>query len=92
MIKLNIVILSHLNDLQNDIYHYPEVAEIRARFIRSLLLHNDDKNIRVEQEYLDFMWKQAHNGSNNSCSYSAWCVMDACGMWLDNLKNKSYVK
>lgn len=76
-IKLNIAILSHLNDLQYDIYDNQVTAEIstKLRFIRSILFHNEDTNIWVEKSYLDFMYKQADTRGSNDCSYSEWVVM-----------------
>ncbi len=74
-IKLNIAILSHLNDLQYDIYDNQAIAEVRAKFIRSLLFHNEDTTIWVEKEYLDFMYKQADTRGGNDCSYSEWVAM-----------------
>ncbi len=73
-IKLNIVILSHMNDLSNDIYDNQVIAEIRSKFVRSLLFHNEDTSIRVEKEYLDFMWAQADTRGGNDCSYEEWAA------------------
>ena len=77
-IKLNIAILSHLSDLQYDIYDNQVIAEIRTKFIRSLLFHNEDTSIRVEKEYLDFMYKQADTRGGQDCSYSEWVTMQEC--------------
>jgi hypothetical protein len=77
-IKLNIAILSHLSDLQYDIYENQAYAEVRAKFVRSLLFHNEDTTIRVEKSYLDFMYKQADTRGGQDCSYSEWVVMQEC--------------
>jgi hypothetical protein len=78
-VKLNTVILSHMNDLQYDIYDNPVRAEIRSKFVRSLLFHNEDTNIWVEKEYLDFMYKQAATfKSDYDCSYSEWVTIQEC--------------
>lgn len=74
-IKLNIAILSHLSDLQYAIYDNQVTAELSTKFIRSLLFHNEDTSIRVEKEYLDFMYKQADRRGGQDCSYSEWVVM-----------------
>jgi hypothetical protein len=73
-IKLNIAILSHLSDLQYDIYDNQVIAEIRTKFIRSLLFHNEDTSIRVEREYLDFMYEQADQRGGQDCSYEEWAA------------------
>ncbi len=80
-IKLNIAILSHLSDLQYDIYDNQVIAETRTKFIRSLLFHNEDTSIRVEKEYLDFMYKQADTRGAYDCSYSEWVTMQECELF-----------
>jgi hypothetical protein len=77
-IQLNIALLSHLNDLHFDIYDNQAIAEVRTKFVRSLLFHNEDTSIRVEREYLDFMWKQADTRGAYDCSYSEWVTMQEC--------------
>jgi hypothetical protein len=74
-IKLNIAILSHLNDLQYDIYDNQVRAETRTKFIRSLIFHNEDTTIRVETEYLDFMYQQADRRGAYDCSYEEWLAI-----------------
>lgn len=71
-VKLNTVILSHMNDLQYDIYDNPVRAEIRSKFVRSLLFHNEDTSIWVSDEYLDHMWKQSEMRVSADCSYEKY--------------------
>lgn len=71
-VKLNTVILSHMNDLQYDIYDNPVRAEIRSKFVRSLLFHNEDTSIWVSDEYLDHMWKQSEMRGSADCSYEEY--------------------
>jgi len=74
-INLNIAILSHMNDLSYDIYDNPAIAETRAKFVKSLIFHNEDTSIKVEKEYLDFMWEQAETRGGSDCAYDEWCVV-----------------
>jgi hypothetical protein len=71
-VKLNIVLLSHLSDVRYEVYDNPALVETRARFVRSLLFENEDTNIWISQEYLDWMWYQAEEKYNDTCSFEEW--------------------
>jgi hypothetical protein len=71
-VRLNTVLLSHLHDIPYDLYGNEPRAEVRARFIRSLIFHNEDTSIWISQGYLDFMWDQAEERKGNDCSYAEY--------------------
>jgi hypothetical protein len=56
MIKVRIVIMSHLNDAAIDMEHNPYMAHKRLEFVKELLYLYPDTSVKVDEDYLSVLF------------------------------------
>jgi hypothetical protein len=61
-VNLGIVVASHLNDAIMEISFNPELAKKRMKFIKALTFFNENLDMGVSDEYLNYLWKEIENG------------------------------
>ncbi len=71
MVRLEIVMLSHLNDLEYSIEINPEMALRDSKFMRAVVFHNPDLRIMVEKEYVNWLYSEVSEGRWGN-SYEEW--------------------
>lgn len=57
-INLGTVVGSHLNDAMSEITVNPESAMKRLKFVKVLTFFNENLNMGVTEEYLDWLWSE----------------------------------
>ena len=57
LVKLSIVIKSHLSDAEYEAGVFPVLAAKRINFVKMLLHKYPDTNVKVEEEWLNDLWK-----------------------------------
>ena len=61
-VNLGIVVASHLNDAMIEISINPELAKKRMKFVKALTFFNENLNMGVTDDYLNYLWKEIENG------------------------------
>ena len=61
--NLGIVVGSHLNDAMIEISINPELAGKRLKFIKALTFFNQNLELGVTDDYLNWLWSELNNGS-----------------------------
>ena len=61
-VNLGIVVASHLNDAIILISSNPELAKKRIKFVKALTFFNENLDMGVSDEYLNYLWKEIENG------------------------------
>ena len=57
LVKLSMVIKSHLTDADYEIEIFPLLAAKRINFVKMLIHNYPDTNMRVNEDVLNEMWK-----------------------------------
>ena len=60
---LGIVVGSHLNDAMIEISINPQLARKRMKFVKALTFFNQNLELGVTDDYLDWLWSELNNGS-----------------------------
>ena len=60
--NLGIVVGSHLNDAMIEISINPELARKRMKFVKALTFFNQNLELGVTDDYLNYLWKEIENG------------------------------
>ncbi len=73
--NLGIVVGSHLNDAMIEISINPQLARKRMKFVKALTFFNQNLELGVTDDYLDWLWNELDNGNwgseyNKSIDYS----------------------
>ena len=73
--NLGIVVGSHLNDAMIEISINPELARKRMKFVKALTFFNQNLELGVTDDYLNWLWTELDNGNwgseyNKSIDYS----------------------
>lgn len=73
--NLGIVVGSHLNDAMIEISINPELARKRMKFVKALTFFNQNLELGVTDDYLNWLWSELNNGSwggeyNKTIDYS----------------------
>ncbi len=71
--NLGIVVGSHLNDAMIEISINPQLARKRMKFVKALTFFNQNLELGVTDDYLDWLWNELDNGN--------------CGTSFKNYKN-----
>jgi hypothetical protein len=61
-VNLGIVVASHLDDAIIEISINPELAKKRMKFVKALTFFNENLDMGVSDEYLNYLWKEIENG------------------------------
>ena len=61
--NLGIVVGSHLNDAMIEISINPQLAGKRLKFIKALTFFNQNLELGVTDDYLNWLWSELNNGS-----------------------------
>ena len=61
--NLGIVVGSHLNDAMIEISINPELARKRMKFVKALTFFNQNLELGVSDDYLNWLWSELNNGS-----------------------------
>ena len=61
--NLGIVVGSHLNDAMIEISINPELARKRMKFVKALTFFNQNLELGVTDDYLNWLWTELDNGS-----------------------------
>lgn len=61
--NLGIVVGSHLNDAMIEISINPELARKRMKFVKALTFFNQNLELGVTDDYLNWLWSELNNGS-----------------------------
>jgi hypothetical protein len=74
-VNLGIVVASHLNDAMIEVNFNTELATKRMKFVKALTFHNQNLELGVTDEYLNWLWSELDNGNwggeyDNSTNYS----------------------
>ena len=62
-VNLGIVVASHLNDAMVEIGFNPELATKRMNFVKALTFFNQNLQLGVTDDYLNWLWSELNNGS-----------------------------
>jgi hypothetical protein len=73
--NLGIVVGSHLNDAMIEISINPQLARKRMKFVKALTFFNQNLELGVTDDYLNWLWSELDNGNwgseyNKSIDYS----------------------
>jgi len=73
--NLGIVVGSHLNDAMIEISINPQLARKRMKFVKALTFFNQNLELGVTADYLNWLWSELDNGNwgseyNKSIDYS----------------------
>ena len=60
MVKVRIVIQSHLSDALIEVEHTPFMAKRRIAFVKQLIAKYPDQTVEVDEDELDVMWYEAN--------------------------------
>jgi len=61
--NLGIVVGSHLNDAMIEISINPQLAGKRLKFIKALTFFNENLELGVTDDYLNWLWSELDNGN-----------------------------
>ncbi len=61
--NLGIVVGSHLNDAMIEISFNPQLANKRMKFVKALTFFNQNLELSVTDDYLNWLWSELDNGS-----------------------------
>ena len=61
--NLGIVVGSHLNDAMIEISINPELARKRMKFVKALTFFNQNLELGVTDDYLNWLWSELNNGN-----------------------------
>jgi hypothetical protein len=56
MVKVEMVILSHLADAQHDLHSNPRLAAKRIQFVRTLIFDYPNTTVTISDEELNQIW------------------------------------
>ena len=62
-VNLGIVVASHLNDAMIEISMNPELATKRLKFVKALTFHNENLELSVTDDYLNWLWAELDKGN-----------------------------
>ncbi len=63
MRNLGIVVGSHINDAMIEVSFNPELSTKRMKFIKALTFFNQNLELSVTDDYLNWLWSELDNGS-----------------------------
>ena len=61
--NLGIVVGSHLNDAMIEISINPQLASKRMKFVKALTFFNQNLELGVTDDYLNWLWSELNNGN-----------------------------
>jgi len=62
-VNLGTVVASHLNDAMIEISMNPELATKRLKFVKALTFHNENLELSVTDDYLNWLWAELDKGN-----------------------------
>jgi hypothetical protein len=62
-VNLGIVVASHLNDAMVEVNFNTELATKRMKFVKALTFHNQNLELSVTDDYLNWLWADLDKGN-----------------------------